>query len=85
MICGWRGWVSPLQHQAQLEAIAALTAAERARAERAEQHHVPDHGDPVPVRRHDSAGDQDVAPVGDLHGLMYAPLDEQDGHAGAGE
>jgi hypothetical protein len=29
-----------LQHQAQLEAIAALTAAERARAERAEQHHV---------------------------------------------
>jgi hypothetical protein len=43
----------PLQHQAQLEAIAALTAAERARAE---QHHVPDHGDPVPVRRHDPAG-----------------------------
>jgi hypothetical protein len=51
MICGWRGWVSPLQHQAQLEAIAALTAAERARAE---QHHVPDHGDrpPVPSRSH---------------------------------
>ena len=36
-----------------MEAIAALTASERARAE---QHHVPDHGDPVPVRRHDSAG-----------------------------
>jgi hypothetical protein len=51
-----RGRVSPLQHQAQLEAIAALTAAERARAERAEHHHVPDYGDPVPVRPHVFAG-----------------------------
>jgi len=33
----------------------------------------------------DPAGDQDVAPVGDLHGLMCALLDQQDGHAGAGK
>ncbi|MGH3182777.1 MAG: hypothetical protein ACRDOE_12855 [Streptosporangiaceae bacterium] len=55
--------VSPLQHQARLEAIAALTAAERVRAE---QHHVPDHGDPVPVRGHDSA---DGRPGVDLSAL----------------
>jgi hypothetical protein len=50
---------SPLQHQAQLEAIAALTAAERAHAE---QHHVPDHGDMVPTRGHDPADDRDDSP-----------------------
>ena len=33
----------------------------------------------------DPAGDQDVAPVGDLPGLVCAMLDEQDGHAGPGK
>ena len=37
------------------------------------------------VVQFDPAGDQDVAPVGDLHGLVRALLDEQDGHAGAGQ
>jgi hypothetical protein len=53
-------WVSPLQHQAQLEAIAALTAAERARAERTEQHHV--SGDAAPAM---AVTTRPLAPSGD--------------------
>ena len=37
------------------------------------------------VVQFDPAGDQDVASVGALHSLVCALLDEQDGHAGAGD